>query len=483
LPINLLNALELANVRAVDIAAAAERIRVATAALQGAQVLWLPTITVGGDYNRHDGRNQDTMGNVFDNSRSSAMLGLGTGIGQAAVLDVGQAIFAPLVARQQLRARQADRQAATNDTLVAVSDAYFTVQQARGELAGAMEARRRTEDLIDRTRKLAPAIVPDLELFRAETELARRQESELFARERWKVSSADLLRVLRLDPAAQVEPLEPPHLRVDLIDLRKPVDDLIPIGLTYRPELAAQQAQVQATLALLRQERLRPLIPSVLLRGYSTPVTGTLGAGYFGGGPNDSFGNGGLRSDFDLQLLWQLNNLGFGNRAFVRQRQAENRLAVVNLFRIQDRVAAEVAQSYAQAQLAARRTEVAERGLRSAALSADKNLVALTQTKGIGAQLVTLVRPQEVVAAIQALAQAYLDYFGAVADANRAQFRLYRALGQPAEYLMQEQQRVNLCGPASLEPAVSKRPADETLPAPGQLPADGRRDRSKGSPN
>src|SRR5262249_14413199 len=192
-------------------------------------------------------------------------------------------------------------------------------------------------------------------------------------------------------------------------------------------ELAAQQAQVQATLALLRQERLRPLIPSVLLRGYSTPVTGTLGAGYFGGGPNDSFGNGGLRSDFDLQLLWQLNNLGFGNRAFVRQRQAENRLAVVNLFRIQDRVAAEVAQAYAQAQLAARRTEVAERGLRSAALSADKNLVALSQTKGVGAQLVTLVRPQEVVAAIQALAQAYLDYFGAVADANRAQFRLYRA--------------------------------------------------------
>jgi hypothetical protein len=33
-------------------------------------VLWLPTITVGGDYYRHDGRNQDTSGNVFDNSRS-----------------------------------------------------------------------------------------------------------------------------------------------------------------------------------------------------------------------------------------------------------------------------------------------------------------------------------------------------------------------------------------------------------------------------
>ena len=54
--------------------------------------------------------------------------------------------------------------------------------------------------------------------------------------------------------------------------------------------------------------------------------------------------------------------------------------------------------------------------------------------------MVTLVRPQEVVAAIQSLSQAYLDYFGAVADANRAQFRLYRALGQPAQCVMPNDQ-------------------------------------------
>ena len=39
-------------------------------------------------------------------------------------------------------------------------------------------------------------------------------------------------------------------------------DSLIPIGLTNRPELAARQALVQATLAKLKQERMRPLIPS-----------------------------------------------------------------------------------------------------------------------------------------------------------------------------------------------------------------------------
>ena len=37
------------------------------------------------------------------------------------------------------------------------------------------------------------------------------------------------------------------------------------------------------------------------------------------------------------------------------------------------------------------------------------------------------------VAAIQALAQAYDDYYAAVADYNRAQFQLYRAMGRPAQ--------------------------------------------------
>jgi outer membrane protein TolC len=435
LPINLPTALRLANVRAIDVAAAAERVRPAAAVLEQAQVLWLPTITLGGDYYRHDGRQQDTMGNVFDNSRSGLMLGVGTGIGQAAVLNVGEAIFAPLVARQQLEVRQANRQVASNDTMVAVSDAYFNVQQARGELAGAVETTRRTEDLVRRTRQLAPAVVPELETDRAEAELARRQQAEFQARERWKVASAELLRVLRLDPAAQVEPAEPPHLRVELIDLARPVDELIPVGLLNRPELASQRAQVRATLALLRQERLRPLIPSILLRGFSTPVTGTLAAGYFGGGTNSTVSNGGLRSDLDLQLLWQLDNLGLGNRARVHQREAERRLAVLELFRLQDRVAAEVAQAHAQAVMAAQRVAAAERGVRWARSSADKNLIALSQPKAVGDQVQLLVRPQEAVASVQALAQAYADYYGAVTDYDRAQFRLYRALGNPAEAL------------------------------------------------
>jgi outer membrane protein TolC len=138
--------------------------------------------------------------------------------------------------------------------------------------------------------------VSPLETIRAETELARRRQAELFYRERWRVASAELMRILRLGPTTAVEPLEPAHLHLRVVDPARPVDDLVLAGLTYRPELASRQALVQATLATLRQERLRPLVPSVLQRGWSTPVTGTFAFGAFGGGPNGSIGNwGGAR--------------------------------------------------------------------------------------------------------------------------------------------------------------------------------------------
>ena len=79
----------------------------------------------------------------------------------------------------------------------------------------------------------------------------------------------------------------------------------------------------------------------------------------------------------------------------------------------------------------------AEAELKDAVESSDKNLQALTQTRNVGANvLIPLVRPQEVVASLQALSQAYVDYYGSVADYDRAQFGLYRALGHPAQSLL-----------------------------------------------
>jgi outer membrane protein TolC len=449
-PINLPTALRLAGAQPLDIALASERIRLAVAVEDRARVLWLPTILAGADYFRHDGQIQDVAGKVFGTSRGALL----AGASPLAVFAVTDALFAPLAARQEVRARQAELQAARNDSLLAVAEAYFNVQQARGELAGAEDAVRRAEELVRRTANLTKSLVAPVDEDRARTELARRRQAVDAARERWQTASAELARVLRLDAAAVVQPLEPPHLRVTLVSPDLPVDELIPVALTNRPELAAQQALVQATLERLRQEKLRPLIPSVLLRGASTTPTGTLGAGVFGGGLNDSLSNFSARMDLDILLLWELQNLGLGNRALVDARRAENRLAVVELFRVQDRVAAEVAQAHAQVRSAARRAVQAEAEVKTALSTVTRSFEGMENTvkDKAGNAIALVIRPQESVAAVQALAQAYGDFYAAVAEYDRAQFRLYRALGHPAE-------------------AITAQPADCPAPTPTEAPA------------
>ncbi len=154
------------------------------------------------------------------------------------------------------------------------------------------------------------------------------------------------------------------------------------------------------------------------------------------GGPNGSIGTMSFRGDLDLEAVWEFKNLGFGNMALVRERQANLRLAEAQEFRFRDFVAKEVTAAWVELQAADQRTTDSEQELKQAWLSATKNLEALGETKQPAGNIVLLViRPQEVTAAMQALVQAYYNYYGAVADYNRAQFRLYRALGNPAQQL------------------------------------------------
>jgi outer membrane protein TolC len=430
-PINLPTALQLAGVEPLDIAVAAERLRIACAQLDRARVLWLPHVNFGVDYFRHDGRIQDVEGRVFETNKSSAF----GGVGPSASFAVTDALYAPLANRQVVRAREADVQASRNNSMLAVAEAYFSVQQARGEAAGSDAAVRRALDLVRRAERLAPALVPTVEISRARAELVRRRQQVESANERWQTASAELVRLLRLDPTTVVVPQEAAHLQVELIDSAAEVDQLIPIGLTHRPELAANQALVQATLVRLRQEKMRPLVPSLVVRGVGSATPG-LSTGAFGGGINDFIGNSGPRNSVDVQLVWELQNLGLGNRAAVRERDAERRIAMLELLRTQDRIAAEIAQSRARVQRARNRMKEAEEGVQSAVESADRNLQGLGQTKRVGEQVTLMFRPQEAVAAVAALDQAYRDYYSAVADGNRAQFALYRALGRPADAVL-----------------------------------------------
>ncbi|HJZ59078.1 MAG TPA: TolC family protein, partial [Gemmataceae bacterium] len=146
LPINLASALYLAGARPLDVQIAGRQIEAAAAVYDRAKLLWVPNLVVGLDYFGHTGPQQDFPGEIIKSTRNSFMAGLGPGV----LFAFSDAVYAPLAARQDLRARQAGQQATINDVSLEVAEAYFDVQQARGELAGALVAVKQAEDLVVR---------------------------------------------------------------------------------------------------------------------------------------------------------------------------------------------------------------------------------------------------------------------------------------------------------------------------------------------
>jgi outer membrane protein TolC len=429
LPIDLPTALRLAGANHLQIAVAAERVRQAQARLEGAKALWLPTLDAGVDYNRHEGQIQDTSGSVIDVTRSSLFVGGGPKLGTDSLnggnngpsrlslgVPLADALFAPLVERQTIRATAAAQAATFNDSLLEVAVTYLDLLRAQGRVTVAREAVKNAEKLAQlEEARVAAGTDPPADELRARAELADRRRQVFQAQEAAQDASAELVRLLRLQPGVSLLPLEAQPVPVSLVDTESRLPDLIAQGLTSRPELAAHQALVQAALERLRQEQWRPFIPNLQVG---------LSAGGFGGGPNSFFGNVGGRTDFDALVVWELKGLGFGNRALQRERASQQVQAALTAEQIRDTVAAEIVRAYYQVRLRQQQIEEARAQVEATAEALPLNFQGI-----LGGRL----RAIEAQQAIQALAAARDQYIATVIDYNRAQFQLLRALGRPPE--------------------------------------------------
>jgi outer membrane protein TolC len=435
-PIDLAGTLRLAGARDLDIAIAREQVCRAVAELQQARALWLPSLFVGPTWYRLDGQVQAIDGKVITVSRSSLFVGglassanlypaapPGSGFppmtGLFSILRFSDAIFLPMAARRVVASSEADLRAATNDAVLAASEAYFDLLRASGLLAIEREAVANAGVLAEITGSFARSGAGlEADHRRILTELDRRRNTVEDAVGQLEVASASLVQLLVLDPSRVLAPVEPAETVIQLISDEIPLDDLIVHGLHHRPELASAQELVQATLLRLKQARLRPLVPALAF-GYA--------GGGFGGGQNAFFGNFGSRGDATISLFWELQNLGFADRAIVRRSQADHRVAAWRMLKVENQVAAEVVAAYKTRAAAARRMRQAAPAVAEGLESLRLNVVNIRR----GAGLPAATRPIEVLQPIQAMVQARLDYLDAVLSYNRAQFRLYRALGHP----------------------------------------------------
>lgn len=461
-PINLATALRLADARPLVVAAAQAGVWVAEAQLTRAKLLWIPTLNLGFDYLRHDGGGPDFNKGIMTAPSVNFFYGGG---GMWGTISTADAFFQPLVERQKLNAAHWDIQTAKNDAVRATADAYFRVHQYRGMYAGSLYCVERGKDLVKRVAQLSRELVPQVETERARNMLADLQQQAVAARQEWRIAGADLTQVLRLDPRAVVEPLEHDHTQISLIDPSRSLDDLMPIALTNRPELAAHQALVNATREQVGREKWRPFLPNVLINGFQTPYE-MIQAGIFGLGPNSSLNQWRGRADLSYQPLWQLESFGMGNLARIKEQRGYESMAIIELFKTQDMVAADVNRAQARLQSAAARVVQADRALRTAIITFNGNFEGLQQTTRLGTVLVLVNRPQEAVFALQLLEVAFDEYFTTVAEYNRAQFEMFHALGYPGAEVTQR------LLPGDIQPVPTQRPAYLPPVGNGPPPAD-----------
>ena len=95
----------------------------------------LPNVGLGTTFLNHQGLIQQAVGNILNTNRASLFVGGGP----TATFQTNDAIFVPLAARQVVNATQAGAQRVTNETMLAVAEAYFGMLRGRRRQAAILE--------------------------------------------------------------------------------------------------------------------------------------------------------------------------------------------------------------------------------------------------------------------------------------------------------------------------------------------------------
>ncbi len=257
--------------------------------------------------------------------------------------------------------------------------------------------------------------------------------------------------------------MEHDHLQITLIDPGRSLEELMPVALTNRPELASRRALVKAAEVAVRREKARTFLPSVYLTGFQTPGGMLIQGGVFGLGPNSSLSQWTGRDDVSVQLMWQLESFGIGNLARIKKQRGQQSQAIVDLVRGPGhgrggRDPGPRARAVGGRPGPPGRSRLAH-GSSSPSTGRSR---AWGRPSRFGNVLVLINRPQEAVYALQLLQVAFDEYFTTVAEYNRAQFDLFHALGYPA------QEVTSLRTPGEVLPVDTARP--RFLPPVGNGP-------------
>jgi outer membrane protein TolC len=407
--IDLPTALRLAGAQNLDVQIARERLAEAKANHQSAVAQFFPWVSPGITYRQHDDKLQDVSGNLIDVHKYSYAPGATVGV----QLDLGDALYQSLAAKQLASAAGHGLEARRQDSVLAAARGYFELALAQGAVGVGRESVRIAGDYeAQLSHAVGSGIAFKGDLLRARVQAERNRLTLRQAQEQQRVAAARLAQLLHLNPAVELLAQDSELVALRLIATNAALDPLVQQALASRPELKQGQSLAAAARDAKNGASYGPLIPSLGAQGF----WGGLGGGRTGVG--DTFGG---QQDFLVGANWRIGPGGLFDFGRVRSAEARLKIATLNSDQLRDDVTRQVVEAFTHWQSLADQLATAQRAL----AAAEEGLRLAQQRKEFAVGVVL-----ETIQAEQDLTRARLEYLKTVADFNQAQFALNQATGR-----------------------------------------------------
>jgi outer membrane protein TolC len=408
-PIDLPAALRLAGARNLDIQIAREQLRKAQAQRQSAVEQFFPWIAPGIVYHRRDGVAQSVPQGVISDAHFQSY---SPGAALVAQVNLGDAIYQSLAAKQLVKASDAALKTRRQDTLLAAAQGYFELVKANA-LARVLDEAVQTSAAYQE--ELHQAVLAGI-AFKGD-ELRVQTQTEQYrirleqARAQARVEGVKLAETLHLDSTVALEPQDSGLSALSLFSTNSTAGPLVARALRARPELKQSQALVAAGRAARTGAVYGPLIPSAGAQVF---------AGGLGGGPDGGPDTLAAEGDYTVGLSWRLGPGGLFDSGRINASKASLAATELADAKLRDEIIGEVMSSLVRVTSTAAQIKLAAGNLNTAA-----ETLRLTHERkqyGVGVVL-------EDIQAQQALTQARSDYLTALAEFNQAQYALDKAVG------------------------------------------------------
>lgn len=406
--IDLPTALRLVGAQNLDIQLARERLAEAQALHDSALLQFFPWVSAGISYRRHDGNTQSTEGDIVDVNKQSYAPGAAL-IGQ---WELGDAIYRKLAAKQLEHAANHALEAQRQDSVLAAARDYFELalaQAAVGVNRDAVRISTNYEAQVQAAVKAGIAFKGDA--LRVSVQAERNRLVLRQASEQQRTAAARLAQTLHLDPSVELVARDTDLVPLTLNETNAALDGLVQQALSARPELKQRHALVEAARENKNGTVYGPLIPSIGASAFG---------GGLGGGQNGDTGNFGHQKDYFVGIGWRIGSGGLFD--FSSQKAAKARLNSTRfgMEKIHDEIVRQVVEAFTRLQSQSEQINMARRGL----TAAEDGLRLAQQRQEFGVGIVL-----ENIQAEQDLTRARTDYLKAVAEFNKAQYGLSKAVG------------------------------------------------------